>query len=212
MIFRQQLVRAILAGRKTVTRRMQKPGERDCRYRPGRAYAVQPGRTKAAVARILIVDARLEQLAALTYQDARREGFDTQRDFFDYWLELHGHVDPDQPVWRLSFQLQADTPRFLTPAARPHGTVRGYTTNERDALELVEVVPDDAQLYLTEQAHDRYALVHAEEIARREARSLANQLKEAQIRATLHGVDVTPEIAAIRQQLEQIRTKLGVAA
>lgn len=212
MIFRPPLVRAILAGRKTATRRIPKPRETECRYQPGRSYAVQPGRGKPEVARILILEVEMKPLMQFGYHDARREGFLTQRDFFDYWLSLYGHVNTDLHVWVINFQLEQDAARFLTPAARPRGTVRGYTTKERDALELVEVVPPMFQESIADEARDRYAIVHAEELAKREGRSLANQLREAHARAALRGVDVTPEIQAIRQQLEQIRNKLGNAA
>lgn len=44
VIFRPELARKIIRGEKTMTRRPIKPGETTCRYRPGRDYAVQPGR------------------------------------------------------------------------------------------------------------------------------------------------------------------------
>lgn len=219
MIFGERLALAILAGRKTVTRRIPKPGEvelwcdgdttgqrRVSRYQPGRSYAVQSGGGEA-VARILVTEVELRPLLEFGHQDARREGFDTERDFFDHWLEVHRTINVDLDVWVISFELEPDHPLFLTPAARPHGSVRGYTRNVHDALEAVPTVPREEQQLISDEARERYDAMHAPEIARREARSLASQLREAQLRALQRGVDVTPEIARIREQLDQIRAK-----
>ena len=62
MIFKPELAEKVLAGEKTETRRVVKDGEVECRYVPGRDYAVQPGRGKRAIGRIYITDVRREKL------------------------------------------------------------------------------------------------------------------------------------------------------
>lgn len=108
MIFRPELVDRILAGAKTQTRRVVRP-DRPCRYRPGRTYAVQPGRTRRGVARIRITAVRAERLSRITAADARAEGFDSIPAFFEYWDHLHG-PSSNRPidVWVISFVLDAD--------------------------------------------------------------------------------------------------------
>ena len=111
MIFRPELVNLILRGQKTETRRPVKSGETECRYKVGRTYAVQPGRTKAGVARIRILSARKERLGLVTDEDAEREGFTARNDltprqeFLNYWLVLYGRLDEDQEVWVIRFKL-----------------------------------------------------------------------------------------------------------
>ena len=92
MIFRPELVEKILAGQKTETRRRAKEGE-PCRYEAGKTYALQPGRTKAGVARIRVTDVRREGLGDLKPAAAPREGFRYLHEFFTYWRSLYGRVD-----------------------------------------------------------------------------------------------------------------------
>jgi hypothetical protein len=132
MIFKPRLVRLILAGKKTQTRRPRR-GEEECRYQVGRSYAVQPGRGMESVGRILITDVREELLHELTQPDAIREGFRTTEEFFDYWRELYreGPVGLKVPVWVISFDLdRSHQPRLLHRQSE-----RGYTINRHDALE-----------------------------------------------------------------------------
>jgi hypothetical protein len=94
-IFKPELAEKVLDGEKTETRRIVKEDETDCRYVPGRDYAVQPGRRRRAIGRIAITDVRKEKLGEITHEGAVREGFPTVRAFLDYWRRLHGHVDPE---------------------------------------------------------------------------------------------------------------------
>ncbi len=106
MIFKSRLTKLILAGKKTQTRRPRR-GEEECRYHAGRSYAVQPGRGKESIGRILITEVREEMLHELSQADAIREGFRTTEEFFDYWRELYheGPVGLEVPVWVISFEL-----------------------------------------------------------------------------------------------------------
>lgn len=92
MIFRPELVRDIRAGRKTATRRPVKAGK-PCRYRPGKSYAVQPGRGKSATCRIKVTSVTRELVGDITHADAVAEGFRTTDDFKAYWIALH------EPAW-----------------------------------------------------------------------------------------------------------------
>jgi hypothetical protein len=111
----------ILCGEKSQTRRLVKPEEslivsdgniqvrgRTGRvmYQTGKTYAVQPGRGKKAVARILLKQIRRETLASITDMDARAEGFSSVEYFFALWRRIHGsHADLRQEVWVLEFEL-----------------------------------------------------------------------------------------------------------
>lgn len=115
MIFRPELVELIQQGKKTQIRRLIKPGESKCRYRPNHAYRVQPGRGERGVETITVTETRCERLDDITLKDAKREGFRNLQEFKRYWRELHGFYDPDQQVWVISFLVgdHVDMDRYL---------------------------------------------------------------------------------------------------
>jgi hypothetical protein len=94
MIFKQW--KDVLAGRKTQTRRVVKPGEvlrgdavygatGRLKWEVGREYAVQPKRGEAAVGRMRLTAIRREPVQAMTLEDALAEGI------FESW--------PGGPSW-----------------------------------------------------------------------------------------------------------------
>lgn len=108
MIFKQPMIDAILARRKTVTRRpvdsLWGDDAQPCRYREGRTYAIQPGRGKPGVGRIEILDVELQPLSD-ALAEYGEEGFTTRDAFIAYWRELYGTFDEDLAVWRIEFAL-----------------------------------------------------------------------------------------------------------
>lgn len=115
MIFKPELVEKILAGEKTETRRAVSLNPRSpwsverCRYRAGRHYALQPGRSAHAVAQILVTDVRKVRLGGMNLDDARREGFASVEEFVDYWTAMQGSYDVRALVWAVTFRV-AGTP------------------------------------------------------------------------------------------------------
>jgi uncharacterized protein YhfF len=130
LIFTTQMAKLIGAGRKSQTRRVVKPGETECRYKPGHSYALQVGRGKPATSRITVTEVRRERLGDIDLRDVKREGFRTTDDFRDYWRALHGRYDPDTTVWVISFQRgdHADRPRFLIAGAPQEAICRVMVT------------------------------------------------------------------------------------
>lgn len=95
---------AVIEARKTQTARLVKPGDRLVSesyrlpavynqsrlvYHVGRDYAVQPGRGKAAVARIRITDLWQQDIRQYTVDDSDCEGFSSLPRFWDTWLGMH---------------------------------------------------------------------------------------------------------------------------
>ena len=112
MNFAPDLADKILAGEKTVTRRMPSDNPRSpwwrerCAFEVGRDYAICPGRRKSAVGRMRIVDVRLEPLGRVRRDgEVRREGFDDLVGFYERWSGMHGAVDTDRDVWRIAFEV-----------------------------------------------------------------------------------------------------------
>lgn len=215
MIFRPELARKIARGEKTQTRRPVKPGEKHCRYREGRDYAVQPGRGKPSSFRILILAVEGQALGDLTYRDARAEGFKTRDEFQAYWRALYGSYDPGQPVWAIRFRLLTshDKPRLLMPIGAghhdPHANPgvdtpadHGYTADPRRAVRDEPEAVDQA-------TQDRYAR-HAREKERttsqdvwRESRADLTRALD-RLKAMAPGHRITREIREIEQRIRRL--------
>lgn len=142
MQFTPENCELVLSGRKTMTRRVVKPDEvmwfdgesmtvllprkdqsgktaerRLTKWKVGKTYAVQSGRGKKSVGRIVITDIRREKLQDISIEDAEREGYDCgNRNYADVypfikvWDGLYGNdpvkgweANPD--VWVISFEL-----------------------------------------------------------------------------------------------------------
>lgn len=111
MIF-QFTIDKVLSGEKTQTRRLVKPGQEffpadmgdDAAvmhkgfsayrlvYEVGKTYAIQPGRGKAAVARLRITGIRRVDARDIDPRDAQAEGFVSATHFMLLWTKMH---DPE---------------------------------------------------------------------------------------------------------------------
>lgn len=104
MIFTADSIDKIRSGRKTQTRRLWKVTH----VRPGGVYRVRASRFAAfnpSDPAIRVTAVRIEALAAITPEDARREGFATIAEFREAWVRLHRDWhDPDR-VHVVDFEL-----------------------------------------------------------------------------------------------------------
>lgn len=118
MIFAGDLAAKVLAGEKTVTRRLWSENPRSPWHdgpAVGRTYAVQDGRGHPAIGHVEIVSAQTELMrhdgrtgdVLLDDAEARREGFASSDEFAERWRALHGKYVGDEPllVWRIEFKL-----------------------------------------------------------------------------------------------------------
>lgn len=109
MIFRPDLAEKVLAGTKTVTRRLMSENPRSpwwsetCGYKVDRWYAVQPGRGKRRVGMLWVQDVRRDQLGFLMPVAALEEGFASPALFEEAWAAINGGYDPFVFVWRIEF-------------------------------------------------------------------------------------------------------------
>lgn len=136
MIFTPEHCEAILAGKKTQTRRVMDVGDTlgercgfpavfdrygKMRYVVTGEYAVQPGRGVKAVGRIKITEIRRRQWWNLSTDDILAEGvtsdvapgFLRDCELHDRWEELWKRINPkhhgrDQEVWALTFEVIKD--------------------------------------------------------------------------------------------------------
>lgn len=111
MNFRPELAAMVMAGDKTVTRRLTSPNPRSpwfeggCSLKTGRDYAVCPGRGKDAIGRARIVCVSLEKLGRLSDEEARREGFTGAAAFEAAFAAINGRFDADALVWRVELDV-----------------------------------------------------------------------------------------------------------
>ena len=108
--FRPELAEAVMAGRKTVTRRLVNTDNPRSHWHrnqvaklTGKSVAVCPGRGKHQIGRVTVtaVERDLFYPASITDIEARREGFDSAEAFVATWKKLHkGSVLPVY-VWRV---------------------------------------------------------------------------------------------------------------
>jgi hypothetical protein len=110
MIFKPDLAQKVLAGEKTVTRRICSQNPRSpwwrerCALEPGHDYAVQPGRGQAAIGRVrvLAVQRELLSMRSLSLHDALAEGFESVSRFRAAWEQINPKA-VEAEVWRIEF-------------------------------------------------------------------------------------------------------------
>ena len=130
MIFSPHSIEQILAGNKFVTRRRVRAGE-PCRYQVGKSYAIQPGRGKAAVGRVMVKSVVKERFVGAMCCDeaqhhtattaffiqkrneylqaeALREGFASWAELEAAYQQLNGLVSLERHCWRIEFKLEGD--------------------------------------------------------------------------------------------------------
>ena len=111
MNFRPELAAKVMSGEKTVTRRLVSDNPRSpwyvdrCGLRVDHTYAVCPGRGKAAIGRVRVLSSQRVRLAAVSDDEARREGFADAREFWAAFDAINGSADLGGWVWRIEFRV-----------------------------------------------------------------------------------------------------------
>ena len=105
-----------------------------------------------------------------------------------------------------------DEPRFLH--RNPGMGKNDYTDNPAmtDARELPEPVTGDALKDIQDRARANFNVLHAEQEAKREVKSLKARLSETEARARKQGVDATPTLMRIRAEIADLEARLDQAA
>lgn len=109
MIFKAELAELVVAGEKTVTRRLCSENPRSpwwrerCTYQPGKVFTVNPGRGVTRIGEARVVSCDRQALGYLTDDEARAEGFENATVFRATFEAINGSYDPDVMVWRIEF-------------------------------------------------------------------------------------------------------------
>lgn len=120
MIFRPELAAAVMAGEKTVTRRIVSENPRSpwwrerTWYQAGKVFTINPGRGAPNVGRARVIEALQQSLSALRTcslveadAEARLEGFASSAEFWSAWTGINGWGG-GEIVWRIEFEVIAD--------------------------------------------------------------------------------------------------------
>ena len=189
--FRPWHANSIRSGRRVQIRFPVRPSHRRCPMTVGHSYAFEPyapgsGRDAGRV-KILAVDRH--SLWTTTAKDAKREGFPSLRDYFDYWLERHGDVALNPSVWAVAFVVDPDPVRLLH-----RDSTHGYTANRFQAV-------DDEPEAVDEATQARFA----EEVRARDAKVRQDRARSDQVASNRRRLDKLTERRETRGPLNGFR-------
>jgi len=157
IMFKPVLIDQIKSGNKRMTRRVLKPDQflfDNCIkawipnksnptttrvvYKVGNTYAVQPGRGKLGVGRLIITGLRIEALGDITTADARLEGFTDEYAFSSYWNRLYNSWRPQTQVIVIGFDYLVSNGEIDgVPVLRPMDY--DNLTSKIDRLEIADL-------------------------------------------------------------------------
>jgi len=101
MLFKPEHIKMILDGFKTATRRVWKKPM----VRVGGIYKVKIKMlSKEYACKIRVLKLYKQQLAYVTKEDAKKEGYDTLMGFRDTWIKINGEYDLNQVVDVIEFE------------------------------------------------------------------------------------------------------------
>jgi hypothetical protein len=116
VIFRPELAAKVMAGEKTVTRRVfsDNPGSpwwgEGCALLVGGVYSVCPGRGEYAIGHVRVTSVTSERLCDIGEVDARAEGFKDRAEFLQAFAGINPRVPLDVSVWRVAFEVVPEVP------------------------------------------------------------------------------------------------------
>lgn len=104
MMFDMYCIEKILAGEKTVTRRLPR-GKRPAV--PGKIHKLKVDRTEKTFGSILITDCYLSLIADIDDREAKKEGFNSRQEYIDYFMDVNDIdiLSDYDLVWRVEFEL-----------------------------------------------------------------------------------------------------------
>ena len=101
MFFKEAMRKKIEEGKKTVTRR---PWSRPM-AKVGGIYQVRITQYKKGYHFLIkVLDLKKQKLGDMTLEDAKAEGFESIKEFGDYWTKINGFYDRNEEVTVITFR------------------------------------------------------------------------------------------------------------
>jgi hypothetical protein len=100
MLFKERLLKKVLRGQKTQTRRTHKRT-----LKPGRVYGIRSSYFGKPEGHIKILRTFKQRLGDISLEDVQKEGFKTLEEFQREWIKINGKWDPNQTVTVYEFQI-----------------------------------------------------------------------------------------------------------
>ena len=92
----------IVSGRKTVTRRLRRNDKRPAI--PNTFHKLKTDRTPKTYGYIYIISCEKGYLGSLTAYDAMLEGFNSKREYLDYFKQVNNAAEYNTPIWIIKFK------------------------------------------------------------------------------------------------------------
>jgi hypothetical protein len=102
-LFKRDLLRKVLEGQKTQTRRTHKRT-----LKVGREYGIRSTRFEKSQCHIKITRCFQQKLGDVTDEEAKKEGFKDLEEFRQRWTKIYGSWDPNQVVMAYEFRPVGD--------------------------------------------------------------------------------------------------------
>lgn len=103
MMFDKRTKNAICYGWKITTRRLFNPNRRPAI--PGHKHKIKIDRTPTVYGEIYIIDCYPQKFGRMKEVDAHLEGFDSLKEYKEYFYKKNGYIDDDEIVWVIDFRL-----------------------------------------------------------------------------------------------------------
>jgi hypothetical protein len=100
MLFKEKHIKKIMRGEKTMTRRTHKRT-----FKVGGVYGIRSWYLKRPKHYVKITSRFQQRLGDMTFEDVRKEGYETFEDFKRAWIEINGEWGSDQLVWVYEFEV-----------------------------------------------------------------------------------------------------------
>jgi hypothetical protein len=100
MLFKEKMLKKVLRGEKTQTRRTHKR-----KLKTGKTYGIRCSYFGKPEGHIKILRTFEQRLGDISLEDVQKEGFKTLEEFQAEWIKINGKWDPNQTVTVYEFQI-----------------------------------------------------------------------------------------------------------
>lgn len=200
----------------------------ECRFKVGEVYSVAhmqihrhlgyrrdkpsvPRRKAAPICHVRVERVFRQRLGDASHQDARSSGFADPRAMLEHWASAHRLKRPGRKeVWVVVLKLETWASAEMMASDSSHA----YTQSADHALasDKSEVVrPHLLREHWSEDAQARHKAARGVDDDRKRSRQLRDEIRRTAEEAARKGVDISPELEAMKRELAKIKQRLEAA-